>query len=546
MNDTTSTLPGPDLTKGVSISRIPDGSILQGHAHGEPVVLARRGEQLFAVGAFCSHYGAPLADGLLVGDTLRCPWHHACFNLHTGEALRAPALDAISCWYVEQRDGIVYVGESLPLAGPPLAAAASGMPGSIVIVGGGAAGNAAAEMLRREGYSGRLTMLSADASIPCDRPNLSKGYLAGTAPSESNPLRSLEFYREQHIDLLLNARVARIETARREVTLTDGTRHGYDALLLATGAEPARLDVPGSDLPHVHYLRTLSDAEALVSKAMVSQQAVVIGASFIGLEVTASLRARNIGVHVVAPDAVPMERILGADVGTFIRRLHERNGVTFHLGTTVASIDERGVTLETGERLAADLVVVGIGVRPSISLAEDAGLAIDRGIVVDEHLETSTPGVFAAGDIARWPDRLTGERIRVEHWVVAERQGQTAARNILGRRERFGAVPFFWTEQYDFSLAYVGHAERFDEAELEGQLDAVTRDCRITYRRAGRKLAVAFVHRDLEGLRTEVEFEMAMRGDPHEEKIQDRRSRDVELGSRTRPRDDHQSAHRRC
>jgi NADPH-dependent 2,4-dienoyl-CoA reductase/sulfur reductase-like enzyme/nitrite reductase/ring-hydroxylating ferredoxin subunit len=546
MNDTTSTLPGPDLTKGVSLSRIPDGSILQGHAHGEPVVLARRGEQLFAVGAFCSHYGAPLADGLLVGDTLRCPWHHACFNLHTGEALRAPALDAISCWYVEQRDGIVYVGESLPLAGPALSAAASGMPGSIVIVGGGAAGNAAAEMLRREGYAGRITMLSADASRPCDRPNLSKGYLAGTAPSESNPLRSLEFYREQHIDLQLNARVARIETASREVILTDGTRHGYDALLLATGAEPVRLDVPGSDRPHVHYLRTLADGEALVSKAMVSQQAVVIGASFIGLEVTASLRARNIGVHVVAPDAVPMERILGADVGTFIRRLHERNGVTFHLGTTVASIDERGVTLETGERLAADLVVVGIGVRPSISLAEDAGLAIDRGIVVDEHLETSIPGVFAAGDIARWPDRLTGERIRVEHWVVAERQGQTVARNILGRRERFGAVPFFWTEQYDFSLAYVGHAERFDEAELEGQLDAVTRDCRITYRRAGRKLAVAFVHRDLEGLRAEVEFEMAMRGDPHEEKIQDRRSRDVELGGGTRPRDDHKSAHQGC
>ncbi|MFL5615373.1 MAG: FAD-dependent oxidoreductase [Gemmatimonadaceae bacterium] len=546
MNDTNSGLPGPDLTSGVSLSRIPDGSILQGHAHGEPVVLARRGDELFAIGAFCSHYGAPLADGLLVGDTIRCPWHHACFNLHTGEALRAPALDAISCWYVEQRDGTVYVGESQPLAGPPLSAAASGMPESVVIIGGGAAGNAAAEMLRREGCSGRITMLSADASIPCDRPNLSKGYLAGTAPASSNSLRSLEFYRKQHIDLKLNARVARIDTATREVILADASRHGYDALLLATGAEPVRLDVPGSDLSHVHYLRTLADGEALVSQAMVSQQAVVIGASFIGLEVTASLRARNIAVHVVAPDAVPMERILGADVGQFVRRLHERNGVTFHLGTTVASIGERDITLKTGERLAADLVVVGIGVRPSISLAEEAGLAIDRGIVVDEHLETSTPGIFAAGDIARWPDRLTGERIRVEHWVVAERQGQIAARNILGRRERFDAVPFFWTEQYDFSLAYVGHAERFDEAKLDGQLDAVTRDCTITYRRDGRKLAVAFVHRDLEGLRAEAEFEMATRGDPHEETIQGRRSRDMELGSGTRPRDDHQSAHQGC
>ena len=545
MNDTTSALPGPDLTKGVSLSRIPDGSILQGHAHGKPVVLARHGEEIFAIGAFCSHYGAPLADGLFVGDTIRCPWHHACFDLHTGEALRAPALDAISCWYVEQREGTVYVGESLLLAGP-LSPADSGVPESVVIVGGGAAGNAAAEMLRREGYAGRITMLSADPSIPCDRPNLSKGYLAGTASAASNLLRSLEFYREQDIDMRLNARVEKIDTANRDVILTDGTRLRYGALLLATGAEPRRLEVPGSVLPHVHYLRTLADGEALVSRTMVSQQAVVIGASFIGLEVAASLRARNIAVHVVAPDAVPMERILGADVGKYIRRLHERNGVTFHLGTTAASIDEGGVTLKTGERLAADLVVVGIGVRPSISLAQEAGLAIDRGVSVDECLETSIPGIFAAGDIARWPDRLSGERIRVEHWVVAERQGQTAARNILGRRERFDAVPFFWTEQYDFSLAYVGHAERFDEAKLDGQLDTVTRDCTITYRRGGRKLAMAFIHRDLEGLRAEVEFEIAARGDPHDERIHRGRSADVALGCGTRPRKDHQSAHEGC
>ena len=331
----------------MSLARIPDGSILQGHAHGEPVVLARRGEKVFAIGAFCSHYGAPLADGLLVGDTIRCPWHHACFDLRSGDALRAPALDAISCWRVEERDGIVYVGERLPFVNPSPLPATSRVPKSIVIVGGGAAGNAAAETLRSEGYSGRITMLSADAFIPCDRPNLSKGYLSGAAPSESNLLRSLEFYREQRIDVGLNARVSKIDTAAREVILADGTRHAYDALLLATGAEPVRLDIPGSDLPHVHYLRTLSDGEALVAKATVSQQAVVIGASFIGLEVTASLRARNVAVHVVAPDAVPMERILGPDIGKFIRRLHERNGVTFHLGTTVASIDERGVTLKT-------------------------------------------------------------------------------------------------------------------------------------------------------------------------------------------------------
>jgi NADPH-dependent 2,4-dienoyl-CoA reductase/sulfur reductase-like enzyme len=355
-------------------------------------------------------------------------------------------------------------------------------------------------------------MLSADTSVPCDRPNLSKGYLAGTAPVEYTLLRSPEFYRKHGIDLKLGTRVAAIDTAGRQVGLVDGTLHAYDALLLATGSEVVRLDVPGGHLPHVHYLRSVADCDALIARASASERAVVIGASFIGLEVTASLRARNIAVHVVAPGTVLMEKILGADVGRFLRALHEQHGVTFHLGTVAASIDERGVTLESGEYLPADFVVVGIGVRPAVSLAEQAGIAVDRGVTVDERLETSIPGIFAAGDIARWPDRLTGERIRVEHWVVAERQGQTAARNILGGREPFETVPFFWTEQYDFSLSYVGHADPWDRADLDGSLDAEARDCAITYSRGGRKLAVALIHPDLEGLRAEVELERTARG----------------------------------
>jgi NADPH-dependent 2,4-dienoyl-CoA reductase/sulfur reductase-like enzyme/nitrite reductase/ring-hydroxylating ferredoxin subunit len=501
-------LDGPDLGNGVPLSTVAEGAMLLGHAHGEAVLLARRGDELFAIGATCTHYGAPLADGLLVDDTVRCPWHHASFSLRTGEALRAPALNPVTCWRVEQRNGSAYVcakRESEP-RGP--ASPVGGVPRSIVIVGGGAAGNAAAEMLRREGYAGNLTILSADDSLPCDRPNLSKGYLAGSAAEESNPLRSAEFYRAHDIDVKLGARVVKIDTSSRDVQLENGNRLGYDALLLATGAEPVRLDVPGADLPHVHYLRTLADSRALVSRAMTSRRAVVIGASFIGLEVASSLRARGIGVHVVGRETCPMEKILGADAGQFIRKLHEDHAVTFHLGTTATRIDEQGVTLQNGETLRADLVVVGIGVRPAIALAEDAGLAVDRGITVNEYLETSVPGIFAAGDIARWPDPLTGERIRVEHWVVAERQGQTAARNMLGRRERFDAVPFFWTEQYDFGLAYVGHAERFDKVEIDGNLDS--RDCTLAYRHAGRKLAVAVVHRDLEGVRAEVEFERAI------------------------------------
>jgi NADPH-dependent 2,4-dienoyl-CoA reductase/sulfur reductase-like enzyme/nitrite reductase/ring-hydroxylating ferredoxin subunit len=498
-------LDGPDFSKGVALSSVAEGVMQLGHAHGEPVILVRRGDELFVIGAICTHYGAPLAEGLLVDDTIRCPWHHACFSLRTGEALRAPALSPVSCWHVEQLNGKVYVREKLQSVTRELPAAEPKIPRSIVIVGGGAAGNAAAEMLRREGYSGSVTMLSADESLPCDRPNLSKGYLAGTASEDSNALRSQEYYREHGIDVKLRARVVSIDTASRNVQMEDGSRHGYDALLLATGAEPLRLEVPGADLPHVHYLRTLADSRALVTGAMTARRAVVIGASFIGLEAASSLRARDIEVHVIGRETCPMEKILGLEVGQFIQKLHEGHGVMFHLGTTATQIGEHDVTLKNGETLQADLVVVGIGVRPAISLAEQAGLAVDRGVTVDEYLETNVADIFAAGDIARWPDPLTGERIRVEHWVVAERQGQTAARNMLGRRERFNAVPFFWTEQYDFGLAYVGHAELFDQVEIEGKLDK--QDCKVTYRRESRKLAVAVVHRDLEGLRTEVEFE---------------------------------------
>src|SRR5665213_3218581 len=521
MADEKTPLSGPDFTQGVELSSVPDGTMLLGHAQGEPVLLARRGDEVFAIGAICTHYGAPLEQGLLDGDTVRCQWHHACFSLRTGEALRAPALNPVSHWRVEHwhreevRDvarqftpvetpvgsvyvqeklsGTVYVREKLESVNRPSQPLMAGIPTRVVIVGGGAAGNAAAEMLRREGYSGRITMLSADESVPCDRPNLSKGYLSGAASDESNPLRSPEFYKDHEIVLHLGARVTTIDTAARQVRLADGSRHPYEALLLATGAEPVRLDIPGATLPHVHYLRTLADGRALVASAVVAKRAVIIGASFIGLEVAASLRTRNIEVDVVGTETVLMEKVLGPVVGQFLRKLHEDHGVTFHFGTTATAIDKQSVTLKSGECLQADLVVVGIGVRPAISLAEQAGLASDRGVVVDEYLESSVPGIFAAGDIARWPDRLTGERIRVEHWVVAERQGQTAASNILGRRERFDYVPFFWTEQYDFGLAYVGHAEHWDKAEIAGSLEG--RDCAITYGRGGRKLAVDVVNR---------------------------------------------------
>jgi apoptosis-inducing factor 3 len=500
-------LTGPDLRQGIALSDLPEGRMLAGHAGGETVLVVRRGEEVFAIGGLCTHYGAPLADGLVVGETVRCPWHHACFSLRSGEALRAPALNPVPCWRVRRADGTVYVEEKLATPAPP-ALTAPGLPRSAIIIGGGAAGNAAAEELRKQGFSGAITMLSADESAPYDRPNLSKGYLAGSAEEDWVPLRAPDFYTARDIGLKLSTRVVAIDPGSRKVRLAEGSELSYDALLLATGAEPVRLDIAGSDLAHVHYLRTLADSRAIISNIQKSRQAVVIGASFIGLEVAASLRARNIEVSVVAPETVPMERILGVDTGHFLRRLHEDHGVKFHLGAMVASITEKGVALRNGSTLDADLVVVGVGVRPSIGLAEQAGLSTDRGVLVNEYLETSVPGIFAAGDIARWPDRLTSESIRIEHFVVAERQGQTAARNILGARERFGTIPFFWTEQYDVAISYVGFAERWDTAEIDGRLEV--RDCAISYYRGGKKLAVATIGRDIASLEAEAAFERAI------------------------------------
>jgi len=497
----------PDLSKGVGAGSVADGAMLAGRVGEDEVLLARSGDEWFAVGAHCTHYRGSLAEGLLVGDTVRCPLHHACFSLRTGDAVRAPAFDPIACWRVERQGDTVFVRERLTglQQAPQASASQPSTLSSIVIVGGGAAGFAAADMLRREGYDGRVSVISADQDLPVDRPNLSKDYLAGEAQDDWMPLWPADFYSDRRIELVLRRRVLSIDPAGRSVLLDDGSRRTFGALLIATGADPVRLPISGADASQILYLRSYADARAIVERARTAKHVVVVGASFIGLEVSASMRARDIAVDVIAPNQVPLERVMGPEVGRFVQSLHEARGVRFHLGQTPLSVDGRTVALSGGDTIDTDFVVVGAGVRPSIALAESAGLALDRGIAVDEYLETSAPGIFAAGDVARWPDPHTGDRIRVEHWVVAERQGQTAARNMLGRRERFAAVPFFWSRHYDVSIKYVGHAERWDTVTIDGSLDA--RNCAVTYARGGRRLAVATISRDRESLAAEAQFE---------------------------------------
>ena len=505
-------LKGADLEKeGLAAADVVDGGpAVEGHAGDEAVLILRRGADIFAIGAHCTHYGGPLAEGIVTGNVVRCPWHHACFDLRTGEATQAPALNPIACWKVEPRGGRIFVaGKTTP---PTRRSPSSGAPKRVVVLGAGAAGACAVETLRREGYKGTIALVGRDDSVPVDRPNLSKDYLAGTAPEEWIPLRSREFYAEHSIDLYLGTAATSIDKAAKTVTLADGGSLPYDALLLAMGADPVRLAIPGAELDHVFTLRSLADSRAIIERAAKAKRVVVLGASFIGLEVAASLRARGLEVDVVAPDAQPLAKVLGEEVGAFIRSLHEAKGVRFHLGRKAAAIGRADVTLDSGAKLSADLVVMGVGVHPAVSIAEKAGFAVDQGVLTDEWLETDTHGVYAAGDVARYV-ASDGKRRRVEHWVHAERQGQVAARNVLGLRvdagsigrRQFTQVPFFWSVHYDVTINYVGYAEKWDTVQIDGSLE--NRNATIAYREAGVIKAIATVGRDRASLEAEYAME---------------------------------------
>jgi 3-phenylpropionate/trans-cinnamate dioxygenase ferredoxin reductase subunit len=437
-----------------------------------------------------------------VGGAIRCPWHHARFSLGTGEAEGAPALNPVSCFNVRRQD------EMVTIDGPKAAdfrVACPLNPSSVVIVGAGASGAACADMLRAKGYGGPITLAGDEEPGPVDRPNLSKDFLAGTAAEDWIPLRTREYYESIQVELLTGDPAVRISPAEHRVSLRSGRTLSYGSLLLATGAEPRSLSVEGANLPHVYRLRTLADCKAIIAKAQHARTCAVIGAGFIGLEVAASLRHRGLQVSVIGQESVPLRKVLGVELGRFIQKLHERNGVRFFLDATPRVIRENRVDLGDGRFVEAELVILGVGVSPRTALAEAGGIQVDNGVIVSETLRTNAPDVFAAGDLARYPEPVSGEQARIEHWVTAERQGQAVARSMLGIGSAFRETPFFWSQHYDVTIAYVGHAASWDSCEVKGDLEK--HDACAIYRRDGRTIAVATIGRDRLSLSVEAALE---------------------------------------
>lgn len=453
---------------------------MQEIAIGDKKILIANIEGTFcALGCCCPHYGAPLADGLVHGTTVLCPWHHAMFQVTTGDLEAPPALDALPKYEVTVKgdDIVVTLPEKLTQGRRPTMVTYDphSHPRTFAILGAGAAGNATAQTLREDGYTGRIVLITAEAHLPYDRPNLSKAYLQGQAPKEWLPLRSKKFYETYGIELFLQKKATAVNIAAKTITFADGATLTYDRLLLATGSVPRRLEVPGSQLKHIFTLRSFDDADAIMAACQQALRVVMIGASFIGLEAAASLLHPNRRLTVIAPEDVPFERQFGKEVGKVFQTFHEQKGVTFQLGKTVTRFEGtdrvNAVVLNNGERIEADVVIVGIGVQPNTGFLQGLALQADGSILVDASFRAA-PDVYAAGDIACFPAQHFSQPIRIEHWRTAEQQGQTAAHNMAGKDAVYDDLPFFWTKQGDLGLKYVGHAQQWDEIILHGSLAA--------------------------------------------------------------------------
>ncbi|MBE9180879.1 FAD-dependent oxidoreductase [Oculatella sp. LEGE 06141] len=486
-----------------TIHDLQDGDMKQVSVGDTDVLLAKVDGTFYAVGAYCSHYQAPLAEGVLKGDRIVCPWHNACFNVTTGDQQEPPGLDSLCRYAVRVEGEQVIVGvpeQAATHRNPPMAQydpAADGR--TFIILGAGAAGAHAAETLRVAGYQGRIVMVTQDDRLPYDRTWLSKDFFTGKVSTEQMPLRSPEFYQAHQIETLLNKQAVKVDAIAKQITFADGDTLTYDALLVATGGKPRQLDVPGKALQNVFTLRSFADTERILAAAQQASRAVVIGSSFIGMEAAAGLTQHDVAVTVVSPSPVPFKKILGDEIGQVFQQVHEENGVSFRPGRKVTRIEGHdtveAVVLDNGDRLEADLVVVGIGVQPATEFLAGVDLHDDRGVVVNEYLNAAD-GLYAAGDIARYPDWRTGETTRVEHWRIAAQQGRVAAYNMVGQPTPFRGLPIFWTMQFQFPLRYVGHAEQWDDIIFNGDLQ--TREFIAFYIKDNQVLAAASSQRDTE------------------------------------------------
>ncbi len=444
---------------------------------GRNLLLSKIGGKFYAVSPFCTHYGAELEDGILKSDRITCPWHNACFNAKTGEMLEPPALDSLNSFETEVREDQIIV--KLPDVESESRHPEMTIPDPVkddeiyVIVGGGAAGYMAAQTLRQDGFNGRIVMITMEDRLPYDRPNLSKDYLAGDAEDEWMPLRGEDFFKKYKIETIINSRVRNVDTFNKEIVHDNGTIN-FHKVLFATGGEPRNLNVPGNSLDNIFYLRSYNDSQNIIEAVKNVKNAVVVGASFIGMETAHSLMKRGLNVTVAAPEKLPFENIFGTEIGKMFKKKHEESGIIFKLGRTVKEFEGNnnveGVLLDNNEEIDADLAAIGIGIKPVSNLSGNIRPDDDGAFKVDKFLRLSD-SVFAAGDCAKFDDWRTGEEFKIEHWRTAMQQGAIAAHNMYGKNIEYRKVPFFWTEQAGLELHYVGHAKEWDEIIFDGEIE---------------------------------------------------------------------------
>ncbi|RON08858.1 pyridine nucleotide-disulfide oxidoreductase [Pseudomonas brassicacearum] len=430
------------------------------------IVLLRAGERVYAYQGECPHAQAPLDEGVVCNGRLICPWHKAMFTVEDGKVCEPPALNGLTRYPVKVIDGDVQVDDQ-PLA--PIEVARPADSRCFVIVGAGAAGTAAAAALREQGFAGRLVLIDRETNPGYDRTVLSKYVLAGEmSPQETPPLLDESLYNEQKIERV-KGEVIRLDVAAKRVSLADGHTFDYDAALLASGGEPRPLSVNGAHLHNILALRSREDAERILQTAKPGARVVIVGASFIGLESASALRRHGLEVSVVAHHETPFSTLFGERIGLAILSLHEDNGVVFHTSTQPRAFEGQehveAVLLENGQRLPADLVLIGIGVSPVTDLLEGVELDDNGGLPVNEGMRAA-PGLWAAGDIVSFV--LHGVPTRIEHWRLAQQQARIAAQNMLGGETRYADVPFFWTYHFDKTFEMLGHADRWDRIVFEG------------------------------------------------------------------------------